>query len=173
MRMIERRHWHRRKRRCRPRCAYLSAGTIETAVRWLMDDSEVVMNDTDRAAPQPKRRILVIDDDPGMTTLCRRVLEQTGEFTVREENDAMRAVETARAVQPHMIFLDCHLPGKDGPQISVELALDPELRSVPIVFLTGAVESGAAFKGRPVLLKPARGAQLIEACVQWALPPEK
>lgn len=142
----------------------------DPATTHARDDARLSMNDACPQADAPKRRILVIDDDPGMTTLSRRVLEQTGAFIVCEENNALRAVETARAVQPHLVLLDCRMPEKDGPQIAVELSLQPELQDVPIIFLTGAVENGAEFGRRPVLFKPVRGAQLIEACVQWALP---
>ncbi len=119
------------------------------------------------------RRVLIIDDDPGMTTLCRRVLDATGQFTVREENDSLRALDTARAYRPHLIYLDRRMPGKDGAQIAAELARDDTLKQVPVVFLTGAVECGASIDGHPVLLKPVRGTDLIEATLQRALPAEE
>jgi CheY-like chemotaxis protein len=119
--------------------------------------------------PTPARRILIIDDDPGMTTLCRRILDATGQFTVKEENDPWRALDTAREYRPHLIYLDRRMPGKDGAQIAAELARDGTLKDVPIIFLTGAAECGAHVDGHPVLLKPVRGTDLIAASVKHSL----
>ena len=117
----------------------------------------------------PPRRVLVVDDDCGMTALCRRVLGLTGKFLVKEENDPLQAVETARAFRPHLILLDRKLPRKDGATIAAELSLDEKLQSVPIVFVTGQVECGSMVDGHRVLLKPFRSEVLIRMCTELAL----
>lgn len=117
-----------------------------------------------------KRRVLVIDDDTGITTLLRRVLEQTGEFSVQEENDPMKAIDAARSFRPHLIFLDRKMPNKDGTRIAAELGLDSELSVVPIVFLTGCADGSNSIAGHPVMLKPVRASDLIQATQERALP---
>lgn len=116
-----------------------------------------------------RRRILVIDDDCGITTLCRRVLDQTGEFSVEEENDALQAKETARAFRPHLILLDRKMPRKDGAKLAADFAVDVDLRSVPIVFITGQAECGEVVEGHRVLLKPFGSESLIRMCLETAL----
>jgi len=111
--------------------------------------------------PLEKKRILVVDDNVGMTTLCRRFLEQIGRYVVREENSGQQAVATARNFQPHLIYLDRKLPDKDGLQIAIELRADPQMKAIPIVFLTGSVERSGLIEGVPLLSKPIRGEELV------------
>jgi CheY-like chemotaxis protein len=117
----------------------------------------------------PKRRILIIDDEVGMTALGRRILEVTGEFSVREENDVTQALATSRAFLPHLILLDLHLPGKSGREIAGQLAADSALSAIPVVFLTGDLDAAGSCDGHPVLLKPVRALDLVGTCRAWAL----
>jgi two-component system alkaline phosphatase synthesis response regulator PhoP len=119
---------------------------------------------------QPLARVLIIDDDIGMTTLGSRALSCSGQFLVKAENDAMRAIEVAREFKPHLILLDRHMPGKSGEEIARALGEDPALKSTPIVFLTGDVQAAEARSEHPVLLKPVRMADLQCACAAWANP---
>jgi CheY-like chemotaxis protein len=107
------------------------------------------------------KRILVVDDDIGMTTLCRRFLQQSGRYVVREENSGARAVATAREFRPHLIYLDRRMPGLSGAEIVAELRADLELSAIPIVYITGMVETSGTLEGLPVLAKPIRGADLV------------
>lgn len=86
-----------------------------------------------------KRRVLLIDDETALTRLCRLMLEKTDSFIVQEENLGARALSTARAFRPDVIFLDIRLPDKDGYVIAAELQSDPDLRGVPIVFWSGSL----------------------------------
>lgn len=120
-----------------------------------------------------KRRILIVDDDPGVTKLCRYVLEGTGEFTVEAESNGRCAAEAATRVQPHLVLLDRHLPGIDGFAIADAFASDPALASLPVLMITGDIESVSVRGKHPVLLKPLRAAEIIEACMAWAMPPSE
>jgi CheY-like chemotaxis protein len=115
------------------------------------------------------RRILLVDDQINLTTLCRTVLERTGEFTVHEVNDGELACEAARAFSPDLIFLDCEMPAKSGLKIAAELARLKALASVPIVFMTGSIrrEDGACFlNGHPALAKPFCSTELVQVARQ-------
>ena len=83
----------------------------------------------------------------------------TPAFVVHEENDAASALKTARTFSPHLIFLDCQLPGTSGLAVATALRSDPVLCAVPIVFVTGEVVrfggTGCWFLNDcPVLPKP-------------------
>jgi CheY-like chemotaxis protein len=112
-------------------------------------------------APTELKRVLVVDDDVGMTTLCRRFLQQSGRFAVREENSGARAVAAAREFRPHLIYLDRRMPGLSGAEIAAELRADSELSAIPIVYITGMVECSGTLDDLPVLAKPIRGADLV------------
>lgn len=91
-----------------------------------------------------KKRVLVVDDENAMTTLCGMLLERTGYFSVRTECAGAKALAAAREFRPDLIFLDCHLPDMDGAEIAAELRADGELCAVPVVFLTGGVTRAEA-----------------------------
>lgn len=104
-------------------------------------------------------RILVVDDEIHLTNLWRLILEATGRYSVREVNRGSRVLETARRFRPNLIFMDRDLADADGGELAMEIRADPELRSVPIVFVTGSVTQDEAtlhglLGGTPTLAKP-------------------
>jgi CheY-like chemotaxis protein len=122
----------------------------------------------------PKKRILVVDDEPRNTRLMKIYLEQTNVYVVREENDATAAVAAAVEFQPHLILLDVMMPNLDGGDLAVNLRKSPTLKAVPIVFLTAAITkgeveaSGGKVGGHIFLAKPLVLTEL-RACIEQQL----
>ena len=102
--------------------------------------------------------ILVIDDDRVLTTLFAQLLAATGR--VLTTNDGGEGLRLARAELPDLILLDVNMPGQDGFDIISELKADPDVRHIPVMFITGEVlpeieshclEAGAAdYIAKPV-----------------------
>jgi CheY-like chemotaxis protein len=107
-----------------------------------------------------KKRILVVDDEPGITRLLKLNLERTGEYEVREENASVLALAAAREFQPDLILMDVMMPGVTGGDVAASLKEDPALRKIPVVFLTAAVKKeeiggpDAKIGGRQYIAKP-------------------
>lgn len=105
-----------------------------------------------------KPRILIVDDEPGLIRLLKIVLENTGRYAVREENDATKAVDVARQFNPELILLDYVMPKVDGITVAQELRADPQFRHTPVVFLTATVveksDCSTEIAGFPALSKP-------------------
>ncbi len=81
--------------------------------------------------------ILVVDDDPVLTLLIGGILAQTGKiFTARSGAEGL---EMARSTVPDLILLDVQMPGQDGFDVISELKMDPALRHIPVIFITGEV----------------------------------
>ncbi len=81
--------------------------------------------------------ILVVDDDPVLTMLIGGILAQTGKvFTARSGAEGL---EMARSTVPDLILLDVQMPGQDGFDVISELKMDPGLRHIPVIFITGEV----------------------------------
>jgi len=59
------------------------------------------------------KKILVIDDDPGLVTLLRLGLERDG-FAVYEASDGKEGLRVAYDVHPDVILLDIMMPEMDG-----------------------------------------------------------
>ncbi len=79
------------------------------------------------------RRILVIDDDPGITSLLRRGLSYEG-FQVYAAASGEEGLRLARENPPDLVVLDLMLPGLDGLEVLRRLrSADPQL---PVLMLT-------------------------------------
>ena len=120
------------------------------------------------------KRILIVDDEPGITRSLKLNLEAAAGYLVRTENDSTRAVDAAREFHPQLILLDVLMPHLDGCDVSARLHADPELASTPIVFLT-ALANNEATGGHAVvagstiyLAKPVATAELIQ-CIEHTL----
>lgn len=111
-----------------------------------------------------KRKILIIDDEAGFTRMVRLILEKTGAYEVREENDALQSLPVARAFKPDLILLDVVMPGNDGGDVAAKIKADATLKDTPVVFLTaivpkreagtdGLVSGGMVFLAKPVSMK--------------------
>lgn len=107
-------------------------------------------------------RVLIVDDEPAVTTMLRRFLERTGRFEVRAENHSDAAVASALDFKPDVVVLDVCMPVLDGPEVARRLEAVPGFESTPVLFLTGlatAEEIGSAgFRAgtRVYLPKPVR-----------------
>jgi len=124
----------------------------------------------------PKKRILIIDDEPGFTRVVRLNLEATGNYEVREVNEGQAALAAAREFKPHLILLDVVMPDVDGGDVARALQQDPQLQRIPVVFLTAVVHrqeagpSGLHSGGAVFLAKPISSDNLIR-CIEENLTP--
>ncbi|HXE55147.1 MAG TPA: response regulator [Tepidisphaeraceae bacterium] len=130
-------------------------------------------------ATATRKRILVVDDEPDMTLMIRLNLQKTGRFDVWEENEATRALSSARQVRPDLILLDVMMPDMDGGDVLIQLKDDPNLAKVPVIFLTATVlkeeikNKGGTIGGHPFIPKPFQMKTLIDAIDVSLNPPVK
>jgi CheY-like chemotaxis protein len=124
-----------------------------------------------------KPRILLVDDEAAITRALAMYLTEVGGCEVRVENAGARALATARAFRPDVIFLDIVMPDADGGVLAGQMAADPVLRDTPVVFLTALVsrhETGGKsmeIGGRPFLAKPVDPELVLECVGQHAHAP--
>jgi CheY-like chemotaxis protein len=120
----------------------------------------------------PKKRILVVDDEPSFTRLLKLNLEQTGLYEVQVENAAGQAFSAARLFKPDLILLDVMMPEMDGGDLAGQLRQVPALGRVPIIFLTAAVKKAEVqsrngqIGGFPFIAKPVDLKDLLDALQQ-------
>jgi signal transduction histidine kinase/DNA-binding response OmpR family regulator len=84
-------------------------------------------------------RVLVIDDDASIRSICREVLELGG-YQVRDAGSATSALVEARRFRPDMILLDVLMPGIDGYRCAEMLRADPAVGMAPIMFLSARTD---------------------------------
>lgn len=95
---------------------------------------EISLPETDSANSQGKK-ILVLDDDPTITELVRKNLEEKG-YNVTVCRDYANAEEKMSTFQPDLIVLDIIFPDGDGIEFCRKIRSDPHWQIVPIIFLT-------------------------------------
>jgi response regulator RpfG family c-di-GMP phosphodiesterase len=111
----------------------------------------------------PRRRILVVDDDPSLRLLLRTTLA-ADEFELEEVASAEEAGEAARFWRPSVVLLDVTLPGMDGVAFSKQLTTQPVYGNPTVILLTGTDVTTAearAAGARAMLRKPFSPLQLI------------
>ena len=78
-------------------------------------------------------KILIVEDDPDISDLLRRVLESDG-YAVETATDSAGALKAVAEGAPDLVLLDVVLGGEDGRDLLVKLRQQSD---VPAVFLTG------------------------------------
>jgi CheY-like chemotaxis protein len=84
----------------------------------------------------PKRRILVVDDEPDVVTFLTTLLEDNGYETASAGNGA-EALRRIRERRPDLVTLDVTMPEQSGVKTFRELKTDPALKGIPVVIVTG------------------------------------
>ncbi len=80
-------------------------------------------------------RVLLVDDEGAIRTICRVNLESDG-LTVLEAADGREAISAIRETPPELVLLDVMMPEVDGWEVAAQLASDPATCDVPVVFLS-------------------------------------
>jgi GAF domain-containing protein/CheY-like chemotaxis protein len=79
--------------------------------------------------------VLVVDDDPDLRELLRRMLEREG-YVVTEADNGRPALERVRERTPGAILLDLMMPEMDGFEFLEELRRYEAGRTIPVVVIT-------------------------------------
>ncbi|NOZ21398.1 MAG: response regulator [Planctomycetes bacterium] len=89
----------------------------------------------------PKKTILVIDDEPDERTYLAVLLGDNG-YAIDTAKDGNEALEKAKAAPPDLITLDITMPEKSGVKFYREIKEDPQLNRIPVVVVTGVTGLG-------------------------------
>jgi DNA-binding response OmpR family regulator len=110
-------------------------------------------------ADAPKRkRILVVDDDATVLEMLERYLGRDHEIMLARDGKGAVAAATGDP-RPDLILLDIMMPGLDGLGVAHRLRMVPELKHVPIIFVTAKdgpmdVVKGIQAGARSYITKP-------------------
>ena len=88
------------------------------------------------ASAKSSRRMLVVDDNVDSAESMAVLLRFHG-HDVRLAYDGQSALEEAHAFRPEVMFLDLDLPKMDGYQVARRLRLEPAMRDMTLVAMTG------------------------------------
>ena len=103
-------------------------------------------------------KILIAEDERDIRELVSFSL-QFGGFTVVQAANGAEAVEQAQKELPDLILMDVRMPKMTGYEACRQMKLLPELRDVPVVFLSAKgqeseIQTGLEVGAEEYILKP-------------------
>lgn len=117
----------------------------------------------------PAAHVLVVDDEPGITRLCERLLNKAG-FSVASFVDAAEALEYIRREKADLLLVDIRMPDISGFDVIARARQEQPEMAVLVMTGYGTVETAIQALRQGVdglILKPfAQGSELVNAVRQ-------
>lgn len=97
----------------------------------------------------PLGSLLYVDDDADIREIVEMSLGLDGSIRISSSAGGEQALHTMRSLRPDLVVLDVMMPGMDGPAILARMRADPELRHIPVIFMTAKAnpQEVARFRG--------------------------
>lgn len=113
-----------------------------------------------------KKKILVVDDEPGIVKMLESRLEKSG-YQVSTAMDGLDGLNKARTEHPDLILLDVMMPEMDGYKVCAMLRYDAKYSNIPVILLTARAHEtdrkmGSQLGVRDYVVKPFDGKELLE-----------
>lgn len=90
---------------------------------------------------EPKKTILVVDDEKHIVTYLETLLRDNGYDTIAAP-DGEVALKEMRTKKPDLVTLDITMPKMSGVRFYRELKEDPDLATTPVVIVTAVTGYG-------------------------------
>jgi len=103
-------------------------------------------------------RVLVVDDEPDLRFVLRRVFERAG-HEVFEAGDGAAALRSVAQSRPDLVVTDIMMPVMDGVELISRLRAEPGTKEIPILSVSGDWQLAACADA--VLAKPFDWKELI------------
>jgi EAL domain-containing protein (putative c-di-GMP-specific phosphodiesterase class I)/FixJ family two-component response regulator len=113
------------------------------------------------------KRILIVEDNPDISSLTKDLLELEG-FEVAIADNGREGVALARQQQPDLVLCDIMLPELDGYGVLMALRQHPASAMIPFIFLTAKAGKADLRRGMQLgaddyLTKPFTSQELLDA----------
>jgi DNA-binding response OmpR family regulator len=82
-------------------------------------------------------KILIVDDDPQVTTLLEKILSLAG-FDTAIVNDSAQAMEVAESMRPDFFILDLMMPQPNGFELCRMIRSNAHMINTPILIITAS-----------------------------------
>jgi len=112
-----------------------------------------------------KQRVLVVDDEPDISTVLKATLENEG-YVVSIARNANETFKKLKETKPDLILLDIKLPGMSGVDICKTIKNDENLSDISIIMLSTKSEDsdkilGLEVGGDDYVTKPYNAGELV------------
>ncbi len=93
------------------------------------------------------KRIVVVDDEPGVVEELEAWLEDEG-YDVETSTDSAQGLKKIRETNPHLVILDIVMPEMDGFEVLSEIKKDSQTADIPVIMLTAKPETRSIMKAK-------------------------
>ena len=98
------------------------------------------------SAPTTRKRIVIAEDDQSIAEMLVKVLSPHYDVTLARNGTEALAYALTQPT-PALLLLDVMMPGLDGHAVAKEVKKAPQLKNVPIIFLTAKGGAADVIKG--------------------------
>lgn len=92
-------------------------------------------------------KILLAEDEEDIQRVASLALKRGADCQVILAGDGEECLEMARRERPDVILLDVMMPKLDGFAVCQALKADPEIRDIPVIFLTASAQESQTRRG--------------------------
>ncbi len=122
--------------------------------------------------------VLIIEDQPDIVDLIDLILQRGGYQVLRAYNGT-EGLELTRKHKPDVVLLDVMVPGLDGWEYHAAVRDDPELRHIPIIYVTARASAEERLRALDVegaaayIIKPFSPKELLQTIEYVLKHPDK
>jgi len=85
-----------------------------------------------------KKKVVIGEDDEPIATLLRDSINDEDGYQAVVVSDGALVLETVRQVHADLLILDIMMPGLSGFEVFDRVRADPEIREMPVLFVSAA-----------------------------------
>lgn len=86
------------------------------------------------------KNVLVVDDEIDILDSVEAVLEIDG-YKVSRCSDPLNAINIMKKIRPDLLILDVMMPLRTGPEILLEMKVDPEVKEIPCILMSAGTNA--------------------------------
>ena len=95
---------------------------------------------------QSDNQILIVDDNPANIDVLFNYLDEVG-FDISVATHGQQAIQRCQQVKPDLILLDVMMPDMDGFEVCRHIKSQPDLKHIPVIFMTALTEASDKVMG--------------------------
>ncbi len=113
-----------------------------------------------------QKKILIVDDEPNIIVPLEFLMEQNN-YEVKVADTGEKALDLIENYNPDLILLDIMLPGMDGYEVCQKIRMNPNFKTMKIVFLSAMartidIAKGMGLAADEYITKPFSNAQVVD-----------
>ncbi|MBX2999717.1 MAG: response regulator [Caldilineaceae bacterium] len=119
--------------------------------------------------PFAAKKVLLVDDDPNLLRLFRRMLASANRgYQVLRAKNGRQALQVLTQDRPDVVILDLLMPEMDGFQLLAQKNADPALREIPVIIVSSQDPNGQPIVSRSLIVTRSGGISIPQflGCIE-------